>query len=236
MRRFYSNNISGNKILLDHEENRHLFKVLRLREGDKIEAVDGLGNLYLGEITSFVDKQAQIELKEKQFVEKEQCPIIAAVAMTKSSNRFEYFVEKATEIGVDEIVPLVTKRTLQPRFKLDRLNKIIISAGKQSGRVRFPILREKMTLNDLIESYPIKQKYFAHCEEEQERFSITQLYDKSLASLILIGPEGDFTQVEIDSLILNQFKPITLGTNRLRVETAAVYAVSLMSNLRGAND
>ena len=236
MKRFYSNDISDNCIRLDRDETRHLIKVMRLKIGDRVEVVDGIGNLYSGKVTGIINRIVEISILNRQFIEREPNLIAAAVAITKNSSRFEFFVEKATEIGIDEIIPLITKRTLQSKLKPERLKKIIISAGKQSRRVHFPVLKDTMNIDLLLQRYAnLEQKYVAHCEDDQERIELAQAYDANQQTLILIGPEGDFTSEEINLLTANDFKPITLGHNRLRVETAAIYAMSILSNLRNTN-
>lgn len=230
MQLFYTPDIKGNEYVLDREESKHCVKVLRKVKGDILHLTDGTGNLYKAEIVNADIKACQLSILEvlRNF-EKRDYHLHMAVAPTKNTDRYEWFLEKATEIGVDEITPVITKQSERDVLKPDRLERIIISAMKQSIKAYKPILNNIITYNEFL-NQPRKEEmgFIAHCNDSEKGF-IRDNYKKRQSCLILIGPEGDFTTVEVNQAISNGYIPISLGNSRLRTETAAVVACHTIS-------
>ena len=222
MQLFYLEN-AKDEIILNAEESKHATKVLRKKEGDILNFTDGKGAFYKAEIT-FADirkcrlKVVSTEQKEKQH----NYHLHIAIAPTKNMDRFEWFLEKATEIGIDEITPIICSRSERKVIKTERCNRILLSAMKQSLKFHVPKLNEAISLNDFIKQDYEVTKYIAHCEDGKKKELKT--VNKTEKTLILIGPEGDFTQKEIDLVLQNKFKEVSLGTSRLRTETAGIVA------------
>lgn len=235
MQLFYSDNITSNTITLDAEEARHCMKVLRKKVGDTIQVVDGKGSLYHCTITKTGKKHctAKIDRKQNQYGKRDY-HLSIAIAPTKNINRFEWFLEKATEIGIDTIQPVIAKHSERKRLKTDRLNKILVSAMKQSGKAYLPELKELITIGDFFKSFKENvQKFIATCEVENAAH-LKDHYKIGSDAMILIGPEGDFSTEEIRRAQQAEFEPISLGESRLRVETAGIVAchtISLMNEV-----
>lgn len=227
MRLFYSPNIANEKALSE-DESRHAIKVLRLKEGDKIEILDGVGATYIAEIIDANAKKCEVNIVEKIKHPKPLYSIEIVVSPTKNADRIEWFLEKATEIGISKLTLIQAERTERKKVRIDRLEKIAISAMKQSKTHFLPEISELKILNDVLESLFDGQRFIAHCIEDEKQHLMTQMLPEGKYQ-ILIGPEGDFTQEEIDLAISKGFKPITLGENRLRTETAALYACTTAS-------
>ena len=209
---------------LNEEESKHCVRVLRLQAGDKIQLIDGKGSFYTAAIVDPHPKRTQLQITsaQKDFHRRNHYLHIA-IAPTKNIERMEWFLEKATEIGIDEISLIICQRSERKEAKTERLNKIITSAIKQSIKAWHPVLNEPVALNKLL-SVPFDgQKFIAHCEPG-DRFTLKHELKPLGKYLILIGPEGDFTPKEIDDALNNDFKAITLGESRLRTETAALEA------------
>lgn len=230
MKRFYSSNIQSNFIFLENEEAQHCTKVLRGKVGDKIEVLNGNGILYLGQITSIQKHQVEIGIIQvlKQ-EDKNPNKLSIAICPTKNPARLEWFLEKATEIGIANIYPILSERTEKQSIKQERLQQIIISAAKQSGQLFFPSLHPVQKLaalfNSTSDSYRNQQFdnfYIAHCEDEKRH--LKDVYQKNETALLLIGPEGDFTTAEIAMAVNKNYIPVSLGNSILRVETAGVAA------------
>lgn len=232
MHLFYSNIISGKYHSLSPEESKHCIKVLRLGKGDTIHLTDGIGNLYTTHITDDSAKKTTVEIIGIQHeYERRSFNLHIAVAPTKNINRFEWFLEKATEIGIDVITPVICHHSERRSISFDRLNKIIISAMKQSQKAYLPLLNNTSNYEDFVSGKLNAEKYIATCIPGIND-SIKDLYQKSKDAVILIGPEGDFSQEETAMAINKGFKPINLGKSRLRTETAAIFAcasVNLMN-------
>jgi 16S rRNA (uracil1498-N3)-methyltransferase len=157
--------------------------------------------------------------------------VVIAMALSKNPDRFEWFCEKATEIGVDEIIPVITERTEKRQFKPERIQKILLSAMKQSGKALLPKLHEVLTFSALIkktENYSNYNKFVGWCETGEEQH-LKHLYEKGNNAFILIGPEGDFTKQEVDHALQHNFQPVSLGNSRLRMETAGVVACHIVN-------
>ena len=222
---FYTPDIDSSTYVLNEEESRHCMKVLRLVIGDVVHLIDGKGGLYEAEIISESKRNVTLQvLKTTTEYQKRRHHLHIAVAPTKNIDRLEWFLEKATEIGIDEITPLICDRSERKIVKEDRLNKVITSAVKQSLQAYHPVLNEATTFKDFISKQSATYKMIAHCVDGEPRQFISQVSHPDEKYLILIGPEGDFTPNEIQLALQNDFKPLTLGNTRLRTETAALAA------------
>lgn len=227
MQLFFTPNIDINSdtIFLEKEESKHIVRVLRMKKGEKILLTDGKGNLLTTEIYDANQKSCEVKiLARKSNHEKRNYHLHIAVAPTKNNDRYEWFLEKATEIGVDEITPIIGQRSERKTVKNDRLKKVILSAVKQSLKAYIPKINEAIKLKDfLIQEYNA-DKFIAHCVEDDKKTLKSQLIENH-NYIVLIGPEGDFSKEEIDLAITKGFVPVTLGNFRLRTETAALVAV-----------
>ncbi len=210
--------------VLPEEESQHAVKVLRLQVGDVIEVVDGVGGFYRARITNPHAKHCGFEITETILeMGKKNFRLHIAIAPTKNIERLEWFIEKATEIGIDEITPIICRYSERKIVKQERLEKILVSAAKQSLKAYFPKMNPLCTFDELLKNHSASQKFIAHCYEEDKRLL---QFECSLSTdvLILIGPEGDFSKEEVQKAISNGFIPVSLGTSRLRTETAGVVA------------
>ena len=209
---------------LTEEESKHCTRVLRLEKGDEVNLIDGKGGLYTATISDAHPKRTILHITSVVTgYGKRNHYLHVAIAPTKNIERTEWFLEKATEIGIDEVSLIITQRSERKEAKAERLNKIITSAIKQSLKAYHPILNEPVSFNKFL-SQPFEgQKFIAHCAEG-EKLSLRDQLKPQGKYLILIGPEGDFAEKEIADALQNDFKPITLGESRLRTETAALEA------------
>lgn len=231
---FYSNDVSGGRCVLDAEEAGHCVRVLRHKEGDDICVIDGLGTMYECSIVSASPKAVEALVRETHpsWGSHPYC-LTMAVCPTKNNDRYEWFAEKAVEMGVDEIVPVIGERSERRVFKGERLRKIVLSASKQSLKGAVPTLAEPVSVKEFIAaSDPEDLRLIAYCfEGEAGRVSISQALDSYLADHpcprinIMIGPEGDFSPSEAQAALEAGFIPIHLGDSRLRTETAALASV-----------
>ena len=228
---FYSPDITGDYHLLSEQESKHLSKVLRLKAGDAIRMVDGKGNLYEGVISKITSHGCQVKIMKKlSDYGKRGYYLHIAVAPTKNIDRIEWFVEKATEIGVDEITPILCEHSERKVIKAERIERIMISAMKQSGSAWLPKFNEIISFQELV-SLPFSgEKFIAHCYEQEK----TPLMEATTSNknLIIIGPEGDFSEKELQYAIEYDFKPVSLGASRLRTETAALVACHTASLIK----
>lgn len=219
------------EISLDEDNSRHIIQVLRMKKGEQLNLTDGKGNLLTTTIIADHKKHCVVAVQEKQFRSPWPRKVMIAISLLKNANRFEWFLEKATEIGVNEIIPLVCHRTEKERFRHDRMEAILISAMLQSQQCWLPVLHQPITFDMLLRQEEIvnaSQKFIAHCIENEKR-NLADLVNESVASqLILIGPEGDFTKEEIDYALENRFDAVSLGDTRLRTETAGIVAGVLL--------
>lgn len=210
---------------LNEEESKHCSKVLRLSIGDKVFLVDGRGGLYEAEIETESKKHVGLLItKTTTEYQKRNHHLHIAIAPTKNIDRLEWFLEKATEIGIDEITPIICERSERKIVKEDRLLKVITSAVKQSLQAYHPLLNPAITFSQLLQQQTTATKLIAHCIDDAERSYIKDLVQPLNSYLILIGPEGDFSPQEITTALQHGFMPVTLGTTRLRTETAALAA------------
>ena len=225
---FYINTYTDgqNLITLDEDTSRHVVQVLRMKKGEQLHLTDGLGHLLLAEISDDHKKHCSVAIKEVTYTAPAVRKVTIAISNIKNASRFEWFLEKASEVGIAEIIPLVCERTEKERFRYDRMNAICISAMLQSQQVWLPLLREPLPLNQVLEQTGSAAKYIAHCEDGPKNPLSKQ--SPPATSIILIGPEGDFTPAEIQEAIQRGFIPVSLGNTRLRTETAGVVAAVLL--------
>lgn len=225
MQIFYAPDINSGYYILDAKESKHSVRVLRMKKGTSVRLIDGKGNLYEGVIDDPDPKKCGISIESviKDF-ESRRYSLHIAISPLKNPERFEWFVEKSVEIGVDEITPLICRNTEKPGIKRDRLNSIIISAMKQSVKAKITRLNEPVKFVDFTEIAGSEIRMIAHCNGDLERHSIGEVCSAGKSVLILIGPEGDFSSDEIASALDKGFKSVHMGTSRLRTETAGIAA------------
>jgi 16S rRNA (uracil1498-N3)-methyltransferase len=219
---FYTRQIDSSHAVLDEEESRHAIRVLRKSAGDPMEIVDGKGNLYRGNISVPDPRACQIAINDVTTGHlRRDYYLHIAIAPTKSSDRFEWFLEKATEIGVDEISPVICERSERNRIRYERSQKILITAMKQCGRALLPKLNREIRLGDFLDQTTAENKLIAHCEASADQRISTEL-NSGRDWIILIGPEGDFTPGEIQAALRNEYREISLGEVVYRTETAGI--------------
>jgi 16S rRNA (uracil1498-N3)-methyltransferase len=220
---FYCPDIST-ACILPEDESQHAVKVLRLQASDNIIVIDGKGGYYEAEITLPHHKRCEFRIvKATQHFGKRNYRLHIAIAPTKNIERIEWFIEKATEIGIDEITPLLCRFSERKNIKDERLEKIIVSAAKQSKKAYFPKLNPLAPFDQFLKNAKAENRYIAHCYELDKKQLSTELKGQKDV-LILIGPEGDFSKEEVDAAMAAGFIPVTLGDSRLRTETAGMVA------------
>ncbi len=228
---FYSREVGGGVCRLDAEESAHAVKVLRHRKGDCINVIDGLGTMYVCVLTSDSPKAAEAEIRETHAGwGSHPYRVTLAVCPTKNNDRYEWFVEKATELGVDEIVPVIGDRSERKIYKTERARKIALSAAKQSLKAAVPVIREPLSVSDFLrEQRPDALRLIACCYDDGlPRVSVREalsLYGGN-SFVVMIGPEGDFSPSEVSLAFGQGYRPVSLGPSRLRTETAAVTAAA----------
>lgn len=225
MHLFYEPNIAGG--FLSEEESVHAVKVLRLKSGDEIRIVDGRGGFHKAVISLAHPKRCYFAVTESVFNDiKRDYRLHIGMAPTKSIERFEWFVEKAVEIGIDEITPILCRYSERKIIKPERLEKIVVSAAKQSFKVFMPVVNSLVAFHDFIAMPSSATKLIAHCYPQEKTGFAERIRDQR-EILLLIGPEGDFSEEEVQKAILSGFGPISLGDSRLRTETAGVVACTV---------
>ena len=238
MQLFYAPQILQNDFVLDEVESRHCIQVLRRKVGDSLQIVDGKGGMYKATITHAHSKKCAFHIEEAQTYELQPYQIHIAIAPTKNINRFEWFLEKTTEIGITQITPILTQRSERRKLRNDRLQKILITAMKQSAKAHLPKLNDLISFKNFVSqkegffSKPTRSlqspfstdsfKGIAYLADNNPLFS--KVYTKGKDALILIGPEGDFTSEEVNFALQHGFEGISLGDSRLRTETAGIVA------------
>lgn len=224
MNLFFTPDIKSNTYILPEDESKHIIRVLRLQSGDIINLTDGKGNLYTATIASDHPKRCELIVTDvvSEYGKKDYSVSIA-IAPTKNIDRFEWFLEKSTEIGIDHIYPIICSRSERKVIKHDRSNRVITSAMKQSLKAYHPVLHEQMDFKKFMKiSYP-DVRLIAHCGDDERKLLKNEIKPGG-ESIILIGPEGDFTDAELEMAVQNGFKPVSLGDSRLRTETAGIFA------------
>lgn len=223
MQLFYVPEISDFAVL-NEAESKHAVRVLRLSEGDNVQLIDGKGGFYEAEITDANPKKCVLKIiKSVQEFEKRNFKLHLAIAPTKNIDRFEWFLEKCTELGIDEITPLVTEHSERKVIKPERLEKIIVAAVKQSLKAYLPRLNSVTYFKDFISNTNCRNKFIAHCHKAKKEH-LKNCIGKNEELVILIGPEGDFSREEVELAKKRGYMEISLGSSRLRTETAGVVA------------
>jgi 16S rRNA (uracil1498-N3)-methyltransferase len=224
MQLFYIPDITNEKnYTLSESESKHAIRVLRLKEGDSLTLVNGKGTFYNAIIIKDNPKKCEVNIIGIRKEENSKPTLHIAIAPTKNNDRTEWFIEKSTEIGIKEITPTLCKHSERKKIKQERFVKTAISAMKQSLKATLPKINELTSFKELVNQSFEGEKYIAHCYQENQ-LHYKDLYKKGENSLILIGPEGDFSQDEVALAIKNGFEPITFGESRLRTETAGIVA------------
>ena len=230
---FYINDYDGskNQIVLDENTSKHIVQVLRMNRAGKLNLTDGKGNLLTAEIIDDHKRHCEVKIEASRHTPKGTRKISIAISLLKNPSRFEWFLEKATEIGIDEIIPVICERTEKQKFREDRVRSVLISAMLQSQQCWLPILHKPIDYKLIFRQEEIinaSQKFIAHCIPDQKR-NLADLVNEALPSqIILIGPEGDFTAGEVQLAIHNHFDAVSLGDTRLRAETAGVVASAIL--------
>ena len=222
---------STTSVELDEATSKHIIQVLRMQLGEQLQLTNGKGKLLTAAITNDNRKKVVVTIYHTEESKAYPSKISIAISPVKNNTRFEWFLEKATEIGVAEIIPLICARTEKQQFKWERMNAILVSAMLQSQQVWLPILREPIKFSKYLSDLnrvPSLLKMIAHCEDENYKQSLQKIADPASDQLILIGPEGDFTTQEIDYALQNGCVPVSLGNTRLRTETAGIVAAALL--------
>jgi RNA methyltransferase, RsmE family len=227
---FYEKDINNDgRLILSEETARHCIQVLRMKIGEQLNITDGAGNIFTSVITEIGKKTCVVKVEEKKFQPKSSKQVSIAISLLKNTARFEWFLEKATEIGVTEIVPLICHRTERQHFRFDRMNKILISAMLQSQQAWLPPMHEPQIFEQYLHQTIMaggQKKLIAHCIENEK----TELknFSAQYNIQIFIGPEGDFTNEEISLALQNNFTAVSLGSTRLRTETAGIVAAAIL--------
>ncbi len=231
MQLFYNKDISKNdtQFTFDKTESRHIVKALRKKEGDLLQITNGKNELFTVKVILANDKRCLVEITHTESKPKPwNYNLHIAIAPTKNNDRLEWFLEKATEIGIDEITPIICSNSERTVLKTERLDKIVQSAMKQSLKFVLPKLNEPIKFTDFINQDFDGELFIAHCEELDKK-SLAKTIKPNTKILILIGPEGDFSPLEIEKALAKSFTPVALGESRLRTETAGVVAAQTVA-------
>lgn len=229
MQLFYSETIEDEHIIFENQELQHL-RVLRLSIGSEFQSMDGKGNLFHVELVELNKKLAKAKILKQEYHKKtSHYRLHIGIAPTKNIDRIEFFVEKAIELGIDEISFLKTARSERKNLKEDRIKKIALAACKQSLSLHLPKLNFEVSLNQLINEDQAPNKLIAHCLEDQQKVQLNK--EVSDHCTVLIGPEGDFKEEEIQLALTKGYKPLNLGKSRLRTETAGIFVCAAMRSL-----
>jgi len=229
MQLFYVPNITGTEVILKETESKHAVRVLRLVVGNRIHLVDGKGGFYKVEITDANPKKCRLQIiqSEKGFG-KRNFKLHMAIAPTKNMDRFEWFLEKATEIGIDEITPIISEHSERKIIKPERPEKILVAAMKQSVKAYLPKFNSLTSFADFIQETKIQNKFIAHCNTGEKKHLKNAVVPGGEV-LVLIGPEGDFSEQEVAQARNLGIEEVTLGPSRLRTETAGVVACHIVN-------
>jgi 16S rRNA (uracil1498-N3)-methyltransferase len=222
---------ASKQITLDEDASKHIVQVLRMKAGEELQLTDGRGNVFTTAIIEAHKKHCTVDILRKTTTPPKQKEITIAISLVKNSSRFEWFLEKATEIGISHIVPLICQRTEKQHFRFDRMKGILISAMLQSQQSLLPVLQQPVPFTEFVNKEKSSQKFIAHCEAGMEKQELIA-HSSFQQACMLIGPEGDFTREEIAIALQQGFTPVSLGATRLRTETAGMVAAVLMANTR----
>lgn len=226
---FYKEDIDSVAVewLLDEDTSKHIVQVLRMQNQAMLQLTNGRGDLFTAEITDNNRKKCAVRVLSFDHLERAENNITLAISLIKNNHRFEWFLEKATEIGVSQIVPLICTRTEKTAYKFERMKSILVSAMLQSQQSWLPILLEPIKFSAFVNQATAMKKFIAHCENSENKIQLHGCRPFT-ESLMLVGPEGDFTIDEIAIALQNNFIPVSLGNTRLRTETAGVVAATLL--------
>lgn len=226
---FFEKNLSSDgEFILSEETSRHIVQVLRMKEKEQIILTNGKGYTKTASIIFSDKKKTRVKIVYTQFHEQANPKTAIAISLIKNTNRFEWFLEKATEIGIAAIIPLICKRSEKTHFRSERMNSILISAMLQSQQSWLPEISEPVKFSDVLKNENYDQKFIAHCFDKEKR-ELKNVIEKNFSKIILIGPEGDFTEEEIQKAIQQNYVPVSLGETRLRTETAGLVAAVLLT-------
>lgn len=224
---FYTQDIQGDTATLSGQEAIHCGKVLRHKVGDQISLTDGHGTLYQGSIEQVSKKEVRIGTLQILEEQKKPAKLAIAICPTKMNARLEWFLEKATEIGITEIFLIRSKRTEKSRIKLERLQGIVTSAMKQSMNLHLPIVHDIVPLESFVAECSYDHKFIAHCMDPEK--SLFSMCDPKRSSIVMIGPEGDFTEEEVQLCRASGWEEVSLGPSRYRTETAGIVAIHTLN-------
>ncbi|MEP2058570.1 MAG: 16S rRNA (uracil(1498)-N(3))-methyltransferase [Maribacter litoralis] len=232
MQLFYTPDLepTANSFTFDSNESKHIIKVLRKRIGDQLWITNGSGYLFEANIIGDTIKKCEVEIISSKKTHAKSYKLHMVVAPTKMNDRYEWFLEKATEIGVDEITPIICDRSERKVLKLERMNRVLESAMKQSLQTYLPVLNDPIPLSEFLDKPVTGLQFIAHCEEtERHELKRRVAADKDIT--ILIGPEGDFSLQEIARALQKGYAPVAMGKTRLRTETAAIVACTIVASI-----
>ena len=224
---FYSQDIGPKSILLNSIETNHCIKVLRHKIGDEVNVVDGLGNTYLSKITSFDNEGCHLEIIKKH-TSKRKIKIHLCIAPTKNHKRLEWMMEKIVEIGVDRVTFMVCERSVRNTINLNRLNKVALSAMKQTQNSFLPIIDDCIFFSDIFKIISSEDLFIAHLNNKNNKLLKSTLKSTN-SRCIMIGPEGDFTDTEVSNAVENNFIEVSLGPTRLRTETSGIVSTTILN-------
>lgn len=230
---FYIDQLTDETVLLNEDTSKHITQVLRMKVGERLLLTNGKGTKAEAAIINDHKKRCEVQITTLGKEERATPSVSIGISLLKNSARFEWFLEKATEIGVAEIFPMICERTEKEKFRFDRMNQILVSAMLQSQQCWLPTLHQPVLFSKFIETLIAdpnfaEQRFIAHCSDGKKNDLLS--VKKQHSSIILIGPEGDFTVNEIELGLQNGFQPVTLGNTRLRTETAGIVAATLLCN------
>jgi 16S rRNA (uracil1498-N3)-methyltransferase len=228
-------NLSANIFSFDKNESRHIIKVLRKKEKDQLQITNGKGMLFNSEIIKANDKKCVIQIISAELQPKPWTyHLHIAIAPTKMNDRYEWFLEKSTEIGIDEITPIICDNSERKTIKIDRFKKVIVSAIKQSLKYQLPILNDPIKFSEFIKKDFKGSRLIAHCDKtDRQKLKQESVTHNNIT--VLIGPEGDFSTKEINAALQHKFIPLSLGKSRLRTETAGIVVCNAISILKDNN-
>lgn len=219
--------INSNIFILPEDTSRHVVQVLRMQNGEALQLTDGMGNLHTAEVIDAHKKKCTVRITHTETHAPKTKQVSVAISLLKNASRFEWFLEKATEVGATDIVPLLCERTEKQHFRYERMRQILIAAMMQSQQAWLPVLHEPLSFKTAVSENKFANRLVAHCEEGQEKTHIRD-FATAASVQVLIGPEGDFTPAEIELALQHGYQPVTLGSTRLRAETAGVVAATLL--------
>lgn len=227
---FFVQQLNDGSIHLDEDTSKHMIGVLRMQKGEAVLLTDGNGRKAKATIVDDNRKRCVVQTESMESEEENAPTVSIAISILKNTSRFEWFLEKATEMGVAKIIPLLCERTEKEKFRYDRMQGILISAMLQSQQTRLPVLHQPISFTDVVRESSQKQKFIAHClpEKKQSLAEVASQLKIDESRIILIGPEGDFTEKEIALAFENNFIPVALGDTRLRTETAGIVAATIL--------